>query len=162
MALERYIVPISGAQPTNDEIKCGLVWLLSRSESDLHIAVPDAQTRATLFGIIATWDPGIAKALRTNGIIKFTNARLTISTFQPYVQATPNGACLLVWGDTGQAQAVEKRLGSIGAICVIPYSNTLSGWIASNGPDEVDCAELMLPKETSSTDENADSSAEET
>jgi len=57
--------------------------------------------------------------------------------------------CLLLWGDTAKAHAVEARLGSVGAICVTPFGSTLDGWIAVNGPTPVNCEALIAgPSET--------------
>lgn len=143
MALDRFFVPIADAQPSDDELKCGFLWLLSRPEAERHIAVPHVAQRRAILTKIETWIPAIGRPLRKSGLVNFQDGRLTISTMHPYVQATANGACLLLWGDADQAEAVEARLGSVGAICVAPFGPTLDNWIEANGPTPVNCQALI-------------------
>lgn len=143
MALQRFIVLTAGGGPSDDDLRCGLAWLLSRPEADLHIALPTAALRKTFLGKLHKWRPEIGTPLKTHGVVRFKNATLTISIARPDFQARANGACLLLWGNSGEAEQVEKRLGSVGAIYVVPFSTTSNTWKTANDPIELNCRALM-------------------
>lgn len=147
MPLDRFIIPLSDVTPTDAELECGLMWLLQRPEAERHIAFPAVPNIKMFFDRLdkrmrfAGW-ANLSNQLRRNRQFKFSDGQvLTCGPMRPHVHARPNGACLLVWGDSAKADRVEARLGPVGAICVLPYTApAIATWATANGPTHVACS----------------------
>lgn len=157
MSVQRFIIPLSAATPTDAELQCALMWLLQRPEADRHIAFPTVQNIKMFFDRLeksmgfSGWAQ-FCDQMRRNRKFTFSDGQiLTCAPLKPWVQASPNGACLLAWGDTKQAHDVEKRLGPVGAICVLPYTAPgIATWINANGPTPVNCSGDVADDDVSS------------
>ena len=147
MALSREYVEASVPTATDDDLACAFSWLLFRSEQELHLAAPRVQQLdLALTGLKAKFAsaPPIVAIIdglkKTRSVTLADERRLTAASLHPRCQARPNGACLLVWGDSKQANTVEQTLGPVGSICVLPWANhDLVGWVTANSVPKVNC-----------------------
>jgi hypothetical protein len=145
--LDRFYVSASDVTSTDDDLVCGFLWLLWRPETELHIAFPRTdqldmaltRLKAKVAGVASLG--AIVDQLKRSGVVALENdRRLTAHSLKPRCYARPNGACLLVWGDSKQAAVVEAALGPVGAIAVLPWGAAeADAWIASSGAKQVNC-----------------------
>lgn len=144
----RAYVPLAGVVCSNDELACGFAWLLSRPETQLHVCAPKVemldQALSTLEGKYSGDLKAIFARLRAKGSVTLTDNQgtrvVTAAGLHPRPLARANGACLVVWGDSNQLVGVERAIGAIGAVCVVPWSaQGINNWIAEYGPTVVDC-----------------------
>jgi hypothetical protein len=131
---------------TDDDLVCAFRWLLWRPEQELHLAAPSVSALDNALiklGAKLANSPEIAvidQLKRSRSASLPDGRRLTGGSLRPRSLARPNGACCLIWGDSAQAVTVEKALGAVGAICVLPWVNQdLATWVAGNGAAKVNC-----------------------
>ena len=154
LALERFYIPVEGAVDKRAALKCAFTWLLDRGENDLHIAFHRADIMADVLDEMAKMLPNAGNwftQLKKDRQFTFTDGkRLTCAPWRPWVQAIPNGACLVIWAGLDELAAVETKLGSVGAVCATPWGlHEIQPWIDANVVPPVDCAADGVSSETS-------------
>lgn len=150
MALDRFYIPVAGSVSKQEALSCGFSWLLGRPETNLHIAFHKLDILVDVLSEMASMYPrarSVFDTLKKDRVFTFPDGkRLTCAPWRPAVQATPNGACLVIWAGLDELAAVEAKLGPVGTICAMPWGlHEIQNWIDAHTATPVDCGAQNAP-----------------
>lgn len=86
----------------------------------------------------------ILENLRKTGVHHLPDGvTLHANSLLPQPCARPGDACLLVWGDSEQAAAVEKAMESTGSLGIVPWVEVdIADWVADFDVPAINCRGL--------------------